>query len=175
VISQPDPAEYAPFYAGYIREAGTGDPIASMRAQLESTGALLDGVDEARSTYRYATGKWSIREIVGHLSDTERIMSYRALRLARAEQVPLPGFDEDAYVAAANFDRRTLASLVEEWRLVRRASIALFEGLAEDDLLHGGTVSGGPMTGRALAWIIPGHERHHIAVLRERYGVGGGA
>lgn len=178
MISRPEPAEYAPFYAGYIREAGTDDPVATMRVQLESTGALLDGVREDRSGYRYAPDKWSIREIVGHLADTERIMSCRALRLARGDQAALPGFDENQFVAAAGFDRRTLASLVEEWRLVRRASIALFEGfeeLSEEDLRQPGIVNEAPMTARALAWIIPGHERHHMDVLQKRYGVGGGA
>lgn len=175
MISAPEPAEYSPFYADYIREAGTADPVATMRAQLESTGALFDGVGEDRGGYRYAPDKWSIREIVGHLADTERIMSYRALRLSRGDQVALPGFDENAFVAAAGFDRRTLGSLAEEWRAVRRASIALFEGLTDNDLHHRGIVNDGPMTGRALAWIIPGHERHHVNVLRKRYGVGGGA
>ena len=174
MISAPEPAEYSPFYADYIREVGTADPLAAMRTQLESTGALLDGVPEARGVYRYAPGKWSIREIVGHLADTERIMSCRALRLARGDRVALPGFDENEFVAAAGFDRRTLASLLDEWRAVRRASIALFEGLAEDDLLHRGIVNDGPMSARALAWIIPGHERHHLNVLQKRYGLGGG-
>ena len=175
MITPPEPAEYAPFYAGYIREVGTADPVAAMRAQLDSTGTLLAGVREDRSSYRYAPDKWSIREIVGHLADTERIMSCRALRLARGDQAALPGFDENQFVAAAGFDRRTLGSLLEEWRLVRRASIALFEGLTDDDLLHQGIVNEAPMSARALAWIIPGHERHHIDVLQKRYGVGGGA
>ena len=175
MISAPEPVEYSPFYAGYIREVGTADPIAAMRAQLESTGALFDGIPEDHSTYRYAPDKWSIREIVGHLADAERIMSCRALRLARGDQAALPGFDENAFVAAAGFDRRTLASLTEEWRTTRRASITLFEGLTEEDLHHRGIVNEGPMSARALAWIIPGHERHHVNVLTKRYGVGGGA
>jgi hypothetical protein len=172
VISAPEPSEYAPFYAGYISDVGPAGPLASMRAQLESTGALLDSVREERGGYRYAPDKWSIREIVGHLADAERIMSCRALRLARGDQAALPGFDENAFVVAAGFDRRTLASLVEEWRTVRRASITLFEGLSEEDLRHHGIVNEGPMSARALAWIIPGHERHHLDVLGKRYGVG---
>ena len=175
MISAPEPAEYSPFFADYIREVGTADPVEMMRSQLESTGALFDAVPEARGAYRYGPDKWSIREIVGHLADTERIMSCRALRLARRDQVALPGFEENAFVAAAGFDRRTLASLTEEWRAVRRASIALFEGLTEDDLHHRGIVNDGPMSARALAFIIPGHELHHVRVLQKRYGVGGGA
>jgi hypothetical protein len=175
VISPPIPSEYAPFYAGYISEAGSADPLVTMRSQLESTGTLLAGVSEERSTYRYAPEKWSIRQIVGHLTDAERIFSCRALRVARADTVPLPGFDENAFVEAAGFDRRPLASLLEEWRLVRRATIALFESLGDDDLQRCGTVNGSPMSARALAWIIPGHERHHVDVLRRRYSVGGSA
>jgi uncharacterized damage-inducible protein DinB len=171
VITSPDPAEYAPYFGRYIEEARAAgsDPVALMKTQLDSTGALLDGVSEERSTYRYAPGKWSIREIAGHLIDAERIFGCRALRLARGDQAHLPGFDENEFVAAANFDARTLRSLTDEWRHVRRATIALFEGLTEEPLARTGTASNGPMSARALAWIIPGHERHHADVLRARY------
>ena len=171
MITRPDPSEYAPYFDRYIEEArATGnDPVAMMKAQLASTGALLDGVSEERSTYRYAPDKWSIREITGHLIDAERIFSCRALRLARGDRAHLPGFDENEYVAAASFDARTLRSLVDEWRHVRQATIALFEGLPDEALGRTGIASNGPMSARALAWIIPGHERHHADVLRGRY------
>jgi uncharacterized damage-inducible protein DinB len=175
VISRPDPDEYAPYFGRYIAEAGSADPLTTMREQLETTPELFAGAGEARAGHRYAPGKWSIRQILGHLADTERIFSYRALRLARADATPLPSFDENDFVAAAEFDSRSLASLIEEWTAVRRASLALFESVGDEALRRRGTVSNGPMSVRALAWIIPGHERHHLSVLRERYGVGGSA
>ena len=175
MISRPEPDEYAPYFGRYISEAGSTDPLTTMREQLETTAALFAAVGESRAGHRYAPGKWSIRQILGHLTDSERIFSYRALRLARADATPLPGFDENDLVAGAEFDSRPLASLLDEWRSVRRASLSLFENLSVDALRRRGTVSGGPMTARALAWIIAGHERHHLAVLRERYGVGGTA
>ena len=174
MISRPEPDEYAPYFGRYIAEAGETDPLTTMRGQLETTAAAFAAVGEARAGYRYAPEKWSIRQILGHLADSERIFSYRALRMARADTTPLPGFDENDFVAAAEFDSRPLASLLEEWRAVRRATLTLFENLSEEATLRRGTASGGPMSVRALAWIIAGHERHHLAVLRERYGVGGG-
>jgi uncharacterized damage-inducible protein DinB len=175
VISRPEPDEYAPYFGRYISEAGSTDPLTTMRQQLETTAALFAAVGESRAGHRYAPGKWSIRQMLGHLADSERIFSYRALRLARADATPLPGFDENDFVAAAEFDSRPLASLIEEWRSVRRASLTLFENLGDEALRRRGAVSGGPMSARALAWVIAGHELHHLAVLRERYGVGGTA
>jgi uncharacterized damage-inducible protein DinB len=175
VISRPEPDEYAPYFGRYIVEAGTADPLTTLREQLETTPALFASAGEARAGYRYAPGKWSIREVLGHLADTERIFSCRALRLARADATPLPAFDQNDFMAAADFDSRPLASLIGEWDAVRRASLALFESLGDEALRRRGTVSDGPMSARALAWIIAGHERHHLSVLRERYGVGGGA
>jgi uncharacterized damage-inducible protein DinB len=175
VISRPESDEFAPYFGRYITEAGSTDPLTTMGKQLETTTTLFAAVGESRAGHRYAPGKWSIREMLGHLADSERIFSYRALRLARADATPLPGFDENDFVAAAEFDSRPLASLLEEWRSVRRASLTLFENLSDDALRRRGTVSDGPMSVRALAWIIAGHELHHLAVLRERYGVGGAA
>jgi len=171
VISRPDPDEYAPYFGRYIAEAGSADPLVTLREQLTTTAAVFAAVDESRASYRYEPGKWSIRQILGHLTDAERIFSYRALRLARADATPLPSFDENEFMQFAEFDARPLASLLEEWRAVRRASLTLFENLGDDALRRRGTVSGGPMSARALAWIIAGHERHHLRVLRERYGV----
>lgn len=175
MISRPDPDEYAPYFGRYIAEAGSADPLSTLREQLTSTAAVFAAVDESRAGYRYEPGKWSIREMLGHLTDSERIFSYRALRLARADATPLPSFDENDFMKFAEFDSRPLTSLLEEWRAVRRATVALFENLGDDALRRRGTVSGGPMSARALAWIIAGHERHHLRILRERYGVAGAA
>lgn len=171
MISRPEPDEYAPFYGGYIAETGSTDALELQRTQLEQLGALFGGIPESNGTHRYAAGKWSIREMIGHLADTERIMSYRALRLARADATPLSGFDENSFVAGADFDRRTLASLAEEWRAVRQASIALFASVGPEVAARRGTVNNGPMSVRALAYIIPGHAAHHVKVLRARYGI----
>lgn len=171
-IARPAPADYGPFYAGYISEVAGEDPVAAMASQLSTTGAMLATVDAQSAGHRYAPGKWSIGEVVGHLADTERIMAYRALALARGETAHLPGFDENAYVATAGFEGRTLESLVHEWQSVRRSTIALFSGFGPGAIAGSGAVNGGPMSVRALAYIIPGHEAHHVRVLRERYGVG---
>jgi hypothetical protein len=175
-LARPAAAEYVPYFGRYISRVPEGaDVLALLAEQLETTGALLGGLDETAAKARYAPGKWSVQELTGHLADTERIMAYRALCVARGEAAPLPGFDEDAYVAAAAFDARPWAEVLEEWRAVRRATLALFRGLPAAALARIGTANGGPMSPRALAYIIAGHEMHHLAVLRERYGVGAAA
>jgi DinB superfamily len=171
-IGRPAPDEYFEFYAGYVSQVPENDPIAIMESQAKVTQALLAGVSDKESLRRYAPGKWSIREVVGHLGDTERIMSYRAVRIGRGDTKPLPGFDENEYVRNASFDRRSLKDLVAELDDIRRASLALFRGFEPAAWTRRGTASNHEITVRALAFIIPGHERHHVKVLREKYGVG---
>lgn len=168
---RPAAEEFAPFYAGYVAEAPEGDILATLERQGRETAALLRGVDEARALTRYAPGKWSIKEVIGHLADAERIFAYRALRIGRADQTPLASFEEDAYVAAAGFDARPLAELVAELEAVRAATVALFRGFDAAAWERRGTASGKTISVRALAWIVAGHERHHVRVLGERYGV----
>ncbi|HEX9108815.1 MAG TPA: DinB family protein, partial [Longimicrobiales bacterium] len=127
------------------------------------------GMSDEQADFAYAPGKWTIKQVVGHLADTERVMSARALCFARGEQAPLPAFDENAYVDNAGFEQRTLESLVQELRAVRAASVALFDGLGAEAWTRRGTASGHGITVRALAWVIVGHELHHRAILRERY------
>jgi hypothetical protein len=165
--------EYATFYAGYINRIGGEDVLAALAAQLASTPGLLRGIEESRGGFRYAPGKWSIKEVVGHLSDTERIMSARALRIARGDATPLPGFDEDAYVPQMEADARTIDDLVSEWVDVRRATLALFRGLPASAWARRGIANGSTVSVRALAYIVAGHERHHLETLRNRYGVKG--
>src|SRR5262245_28188406 len=143
-------------------------------AQIGDTATMLRGLSETDAMYRYARGKWSIKEVVGHLADTERILAYRALCIARGDTTPLPGFDETAYVPVAKFDARSLADLVGELRTVRTATLALLRTFDGDAWRRRGTASGKPVSVRALAFTIPGHERHHLDILRTRYGVGGG-
>jgi len=173
-LTPPTSEEYAPSYAGYINRIGQGeDVLATLEQQLQCTPALLGRVDERRGGFRYAPGKWSIKEVVGHLADTERIMTDRALRIGRGDVTPLPGFDEDAYVPAMEADARTLSDLVSEWSDVRRATLALFRGLPSAAWARRGVANGATVSVRALAYIVAGHERHHLETLRDRYGVKG--
>ena len=172
---RPAPDEYAPFYAGYIARVPEDDVLAALESQIESTLALLRGVPEARGDYRYAAGKWSIRQVVGHLIDAERVFAYRALRFARSDATPLAGFAEDDYVREAPFDGCRLADLAQELEHLRRADLLLFRQLQAVAWERSGTASQNRVSVRALARIIVGHERHHLLTLRERYleGLGG--
>lgn len=173
VVGRPEADEYAPFYADYVSRVPEANPIEAMSAQIGQTTALLGRVAEAEAGARYAPGKWSVREVVGHLADAERIFSYRALRIARGDATPLPGFDENAYVPAGRFDERTLADLVSELANARRSTLDLFRSFGEAEWRRRGIASGKPISVRALGCIIPGHERHHVEVLGTRYGLRG--
>ena len=171
-IARPGPDEYGTPYAGYVAAfPAEADVLAILAAQRDATPARFASLPEERARYRYAAGKWSIKEVLVHLSDVERIMAYRALRVARGDATPLPGFDEDAYAPLSGADAHPIASLAEEWQTVRRATLALFRHLPDDAWTRRGTASGWPVSVRALAWIIAGHGRHHLAVLEERYGL----
>jgi hypothetical protein len=172
VVTRPGPDEYGAFYAGYIaRVPADADIVALLARQQSETLGRLRAVPESRGSYRYAADKWSVKQVVLHLADTERIMAYRALRIARGDATPLPGFDEKTYAPASGADARTLADLAQELNDVRQASLALFRHLPPEAWQRRGTASGAGVTVRGLAWIIAGHERHHLAVLAERYGV----
>jgi len=174
-LGRPEPDEIPSHFLGYIRMVPESDPVIVLAAQIEETAAMLRGLSETDAMYRYAHGKWSVKEVVGHLADVERIMSYRALRIARGDQTPLPGFDENAYVPPAKFDARSLPDLVGELRTARAATLALFRSFDADAWLRRGTASGKPVSVRALGYMLPGHERHHVEILKTRYGVGVGA
>lgn len=168
-ISRPGTGEYAPFYAGYIAGVPDGDLIALLERQGEETAALLGALDDEKSLHRYAPGKWTIREVLGHVIDGERVFTYRALTFARGDAGPLPSFDENAWAATSNAGRRTMKQLLAEYRAVRAATIALFRSFGEEDVARSGVASRNPVTVRALAYIVAGHERHHVKILRERY------
>ena len=169
MVGRPMADEYGAFYAGYIGNVIESDPVAVLESQGAATQSFLAGVSEEQSLFRYAPGKWSIREIVGHLADAERVFTYRAMRIGRGDETPMEGFDEDAYVSAATFDRLTLAELRDDLANVRRASLTLFRGLDPSVWNRRGVANNARVSLRALAYIIPGHERHHIRVLKERY------
>ncbi len=169
LIARPAEDEYSPYYAGYIARVPDGDLCATLAAQLADTRSLVQSIPEARGTHRYAPGKWSLKEVVGHVIDTERIMSYRALRIARGDTTPLPGYEQNDYVPAGAFDRRTLQDLSEELAAVRQATIHLLRHLDPVALARRGTANGTPVSARALAYIIAGHERHHVEILNGKY------
>ena len=168
-IARPETGEYIPYYHKYITLVPDGDVVDTLRSQIGDTVALLRTIPEARASHRYAPGKWSIKEVVGHMADVERIMTYRLLRVARGDATPLPGFDENAYVPAANFDARSLGSLAHELEQVRGSTVALLETLDAGAAVRRGRANDAEISARALAYIVAGHERHHVGLLRERY------
>jgi uncharacterized damage-inducible protein DinB len=168
-IARPDATEHAPYYAKYIEKVPAGDLLAILERQRKETAALLKSIPEAKATNRYAPGKWSIKEVVGHVNDAERVFAYRAMRIARGDATPLASFDQDPYVASGKFDSRPLADLAAEFDAIRRATLALFKSLDADTAARRGTASGNGVSARALAYIIAGHERHHMDIVKERY------
>jgi uncharacterized damage-inducible protein DinB len=167
--SRPAEGEFAPFAARYIDPVPDGDIVATLESQLETTLALLRTVTEERAGYAYAAGKWTIREVVGHVADTERVLAYRALRMGRGDATPLPGFDENTYVSHARFNGRALNDLLAEMEAVRRATMTLARGFPPAAWSRRGTADGAPYTVRGLLFMIAGHELHHRAILKERY------
>jgi uncharacterized damage-inducible protein DinB len=169
MISPPSPGTYAPYYETYISKLNGQDPIRVLGSLILDFKALLSEVPDEKEEFRYAEGKWSVKEVVGHMIDTERIMCTRALCIARGEKQSLPGFEENDYVAVANFDKRSLYDLSHEFGFVREGTLAFFKTLTEEDLDRVGTANNKPVTARAILYIIAGHHLHHMGVLKERY------
>ena len=172
MITTPRPGadEYAPSFAGYVARIAEGEAILAVLArQLDEFLDRLKGIPDARGDYRYAPDKWSIKQVVGHLSDTERVFAYRALRIGRGDTTPLPSFDDQAYVPEQRADDCPMAGLVEEWDAVRRATIALLRNLPSAGWYRRGIASEQPISVRALAYVIAGHTHHHLEVLEARY------
>ena len=168
-IDRPAAHEYDPYYSVYIERVEGRHLTDILHRQSEEISRLLTGMSDERARYRYAAGKWSIKEVVGHLIDCERVFAFRALSIARGEQQRLPGFEQDAYVTVAGFDDRALDDLLAEYRTVRRATLALFDSFDPAAWMRSGIANDGSISVRALAYIVAGHEAHHLAVLRERY------
>jgi hypothetical protein len=168
VLSRPEASEYASSYEPYIRLVPEGDILTLLERQIEDTIALLHDLSETEAETRHAPYTWSIKEVVGHLLDAERIFGIRALRFARNDPTALPGFEENDYVRNAHFDRRRLENLVREFELVRRSHLLFFGGLDDETWRRSGVANGNLVTVRALAYIIAGHERHHMTIVRKR-------
>ncbi len=172
--SRPDASEYAPFYAGYVARVSEDDILGVLSAQADEIGALARSLPDGKQAFRYADGKWSVGEVLSHLIDGERVFGYRAFCFSRGEQAPLPGFDENQYVGAARAGDVSAVALAAEFKAVRESNLGFLRRLDAEAWTRSGTASGKPVSVRALAWIMAGHPRHHMAVLRERYGVGAG-
>ncbi|MSR05891.1 MAG: DinB family protein [Gemmatimonadetes bacterium] len=168
-IPRPVAADYPPYFAQYIEQVPDGDVIDLLKSQVEDTMKTLSAVKEAEAGFRYAPGKWSIREVVGHVVDTERIFVYRAVCFARGETNPLPGFDENVYAANSGADGKSLVAHLDEFRTQRAATVSFLSGLSAEALLRRGTANSREYVMRAIPFIIAGHERHHLGVIKERY------
>lgn len=167
--SRPAEGEFLPYYERYIALVPEGDVLSTLEAQMNETQELLAGLPASTSTYRYAPEKWSVNELIGHLIDSERIFCARALRFARNDPTPLPGFEQDDYVRNSNFDAYPLAELASELESVRKATVFLFKHLEEPAWMNRGIANNAEVSVRALAYIIAGHELHHRDILRARY------
>ncbi len=165
----PQTDEYNEFYRGYIRYVPPGDVLANLEKNLDLHLNFFASASEELQSYRYASGKWSFKEVVGHILDTERVFAYRALCIARGDRTALPGMDQDHFMIGANFGSRTWDSILREYRHQRLSNLALFEGFGADTLNRRGLASGFEFSVRALIYIIAGHEIHHFRVLEDRY------
>ncbi len=168
-MNRPLETEYAPDYQGYVDQVSEGDIMQVLRSEIDDLDVLLSRVPAEKETYAYADGKWTIREVVGHLIDGERVFGYRALCIARGEKQNLPGFDQNDYMATAPYNQVELEDLLSEIRLARLSNIAMFRSLDEEAWNRAGTANNNQVTVRAIAFIMAGHVRHHLKVLRERY------
>jgi DinB superfamily len=170
-VQRPRTDEHIAYYSKYIDPIEGDDAVPSLSARYAPLLALLRPLDEAKALYRYAPGKWSIKESLTHITDVERVMSYRALRIGRADETPLPGFDENVYVPNSRAEDRPLADLCAELLAVRESTLTLLGSFDAAALVRRGTSNAGPISVRALLWIIAGHERHHTRILADRYGL----
>jgi hypothetical protein len=168
---KPAETEYAPFYAGYVSLVPEGDILATLAGQVEEFRRFAAKVPPDREGFRYAPDKWSVREVMGHLVDGERVFGYRAFCFSRGEQAALPSFDEQVYVQSSSYDRLPLADLADELVGVRRSNVTFLRRLDAGAWTRTGTASGKTISVRALAYIMVGHCRHHFEVLRDRYGL----
>jgi hypothetical protein len=168
----PGANECAPPFARYVSlAADIADPLSELTVQQARVVARLSPLGEDRAGYRYAPDKWSVKELVNHLSDAERVFAYRLLRIGRGDPTPLPGFEENDYAQAAQSDRRPFTDILHEWTMVRGATTTLAASLQQPDWANIGTTNRAPMSARALLYVVLGHTEHHLAVLRDRYGI----
>jgi uncharacterized damage-inducible protein DinB len=167
-ITAPQASEFNEYYARYIGTVASSTPLTALNAQLAAFDKLGQ-LPERDAGLSYAAGKWSVREVLGHIADVERLFSYRLLHIARGDHAALPGMDEKVWSANAPHDRRKISQIAQEMIALRRATVALVESLDDTAVARAGVASGFPVTARALCWILPGHAEHHLGILKERY------
>ena len=168
MINRPQPDEYPAYAAGYVNLVGNGPILEILEYQQQNTYNFFVRMDPDKANYKYADGKWTVKEVLGHIVDTERIFAYRALVFSR-EAIELPGFDQDVYVDKATFNSRTLEDIANEFKTLRESSLYLFRSISDEQQTQKGIASGNPVSVRALAYLIAGHEMHHIKILKEKY------
>lgn len=168
-MQRPRPAEYHEYYGLYVNQVPDGEILELLGDGVRQTVALLGGLPPAWETYRYAPDKWSVRQVLGHVIDVERVFAYRALSIARADPAPLPGMDQDVWAAGSNAADRPLARQLDDLARARASNVAMFEGFDDAAWERTGTASGYPFSVRTFPWILAGHEIHHRRVLEERY------
>ena len=166
---RPEPSEYNAFYAGYVRAVPDGDLLPFMTDQLHRMQRLMAHAGDGKADHRYASGKWTVREVLGHVVDTEWVFGSRLLRMARGDKAQLPGMDQDAFMAHSHVSDRSISSLVAEFSGLRTAALVLMDSLRPEVLMWNGTASGFPISVRAQGWILAGHCEHHLNILQERY------
>ena len=169
IITKPTPNEYPADFDHYVKLVPSNDLLAYFDSQTESVATLGARLTEEQLHYRYAPGKWSIQDVFGHLIDCERIYGYRALCIARAEKLPLPGFEENDYARESNADKRDITDIIKDYETVRASTISLFKSFDEEILLRIGIANGAPRSVRTLGYLAAGHELHHLGVIKERY------
>jgi hypothetical protein len=169
-LTSPTSDEYAEFYAGYIQRAATrGDVLAALPKQIDEIKSALGSLTDEQGLFRDAPKEWSIKEVMGHLNDVERVFSYRLLRVSRNDATPLPGFEQDDYVREAGFDKHPLSELIEEFEYLRRANMLAIQNMSGESALRVGAASGHPVSARALIYMLVGHVDHHMESLHEKY------
>jgi len=168
-INRPSDGDCKPYFFTYVNLVPEGDIIPILEQQLENTLEQLETIPDYQGNYRYAAGKWSLNEVIGHISDNERIMSYRLLCIARGDKTPLAGYDQDEYMKTASYDSQSLPEVIQDYSLVRSSTISLLKGLSPEAWSRRGIVDNNETTVTALAYIIAGHELHHRKIINERY------
>jgi uncharacterized damage-inducible protein DinB len=169
-INRPDASEFAAFYAGYVGKVPDSGPVQLLEQQIARL-EQLKALPEDKANHAYADGKWTVKEVIGHLADAERVFSYRLTRIARGDRTPLAGFDENAWAKTAPHAKRPMRKVAEEMIAIRRSTLALIDSLDDTAIANTGVANNNPVSARAICWIMAGHAEHHLGILNERYGV----
>jgi hypothetical protein len=169
MMTRPARSEYDPYYEGYVSLVPEDEIIPTLENQMDEYSKLFEKVPDERGTFAYEDGKWTVKELLSHVIDGERMFGYRAFRIARGDKTPIEGFEQDGYIENSHANRRPIVELIEEFSLLREANLMFFENLEDEDWTRTGTANNVEISVRSLAWIMVGHVRHHVAILKERY------